>query len=64
LKRPSPLTVVLAVVPFVATCFTVSLWDRVDPMIFGLPFNMAWLVAWLVLTPGLMAIAYRIERRR
>lgn len=51
-------------VPFVATCFTVSLWDRVDPMIFGLPFNMAWLVAWLVLTPGLMAIAYRIERRR
>jgi len=45
-------------------CFSVSLWDRVEPMVFGLPFNLSWLIAWIVLTPLCMAIAYRIEAAR
>jgi hypothetical protein len=45
-------------------CFSVSLWDRVEPMVFGLPFNLAWLIAWIVLTPLCMTIAYRIEAAR
>jgi len=42
-------------------CFSVSLWDRVEPMLFGLPFNLCWLIGWIVLTPLCMAWAYRIE---
>jgi hypothetical protein len=45
-------------------CFSVSLWDRVEPMVFGVPFNLSWLIAWIVLTPLCMAIAYRIEAAR
>jgi hypothetical protein len=45
-------------------CFTVSLWDRVEPTVLGLPFNLAWILFWLVLTPGIMWTVYGIERRR
>jgi len=45
-------------------CFSVSLWDRVEPMLFGLPFNLCWLIGWIVLTPLCMAWAYRIEAAR
>jgi hypothetical protein len=33
-------------------------------MIFGLPFNLFWLVLWIVLSSGCMALANRIEERR
>jgi len=26
-------------IPFVAMCFSVALWDRIDPMILGVPFQ-------------------------
>lgn len=42
-------------------CFSVPFWDRVDPMVFGLPFNLFWLVSWILLTPLCMWGAYRIE---
>jgi len=45
-------------------CFSVPLWDRVHPMVFGLPFNLFWLILWIVLTSGCMALANRIEERR
>jgi len=64
MRRPSTAAIALALVPFTAMCFSVSLWDRVEPMVFGLPFNLAWLIAWIVLTPLCMAIAYRIEAAR
>ncbi len=51
----------LGAIPFAAMCFSVSLWDRVEPWILGLPFNLAWLVGWIVLTSACLAIAYRIE---
>jgi len=64
MRRPSTAAIALALIPFTAMCFSVSLWDRVEPMVFGLPFNLAWLIAWIVLTPLCMATAYRIEAAR
>jgi Protein of unknown function (DUF3311) len=61
LKRPSLGALLLGFIPFVATCFSVSLWDRVDPMVLGLPFNFFWLISWLLLTPVFMWGAYRLE---
>jgi Protein of unknown function (DUF3311) len=63
-RKPSAGALLLALIPFVAMCFTVPLWDRVDPMLLGLPFNLFWLAAWIVLTSVCLAIAYRIERAR
>ena len=42
-------------------CFTVPLWDRVQPLIFGLPFNLFWLILWIVLTPCCLWGAYRLD---
>jgi hypothetical protein len=63
-RKPSPLALLLGLIPFVAMCFSVALWDRVAPTILGLPFNLAWLMGWVVLSVACMAIAYRIEGAR
>jgi hypothetical protein len=63
MRRPYTGSILLGLIPFVAICFTVPLWDRIDPTIFGLPFNFFWLIAWLVLTPFCMWGAYRLEAR-
>lgn len=61
MKRPSLGALLLGLIPFVATCFSVSLWDRIYPMVLGIPFNLFWLILWLFLTPLCMWVAYRIE---
>jgi Protein of unknown function (DUF3311) len=64
LKRPSLGSILLALIPFAAVCFSVSLWDRIYPLVLGLPFNFFWLISWLVLTPVCMWGAYRLEAPR
>jgi hypothetical protein len=64
LKRPSLLAIAIALIPFCAMCFSVSAWDRVYPMVLGLPFNLFWLLAWIVLTSVCMSIVYHIESPR
>ena len=64
MHKPSLVSVVIGCIPFVAICFTVGLWDRVFPLVFGLPFNMFWLVLWIFLTPCIMSFAYRIEIKK
>lgn len=62
MKRPSLGAILFGLIPFAATCFSVALWDRIYPMVLGLPFNFFWLVLWLFLTPLCMWGAYRFER--
>ena len=59
--RPSLAAIIVGLIPWMAICFSVSLWDRVEPMVLGLPFNLFWLVLWIVLTPVVMWAAYRME---
>ena len=61
MKAPSIGSLALGSIPFIAMCFTVPLWDRVQPLILGLPFNLFWLILWIVLTPCCLWGAYRIE---
>ena len=63
-KKPSPGALLIALIPFAAMCLSVALWDRVDPMILGIPFNLFWLICWVVLSPVCMRAAYRAEARR
>lgn len=62
-RRPSLGSIALGLIPFVAVCFSVSLWDRVYPRVLGIPFNFFWLICWLLLTPVCMWGAYRLEMR-
>jgi hypothetical protein len=64
MKRPALGSILLGLIPFTAVCFSVGLWDRVYPMVFGIPFNFFWLMSWVLLTPLCMWGAYRIEVRR
>lgn len=42
-------------------CFSVSWWDRVHPMVLGLPFNLFWLACWQALSTLCLGVAYRLE---
>ena len=63
-KKPTRVALLLGLIPFIAMCFSVALWDRVDPMILGVPFNLFWLICWIVLTTLCMWAAYRVETAR
>jgi hypothetical protein len=63
-KKPCRAAVLIALIPFVAMCFSVGLWDRINPTFLGIPFNLVWLVSWMILTSLCMSIAYRVDTRR
>lgn len=60
-RLPSVGALLLGLIPFIAICFSVSLWDRIYPTVFGLPFNLFWLILWILVTPFCMWGAYRFE---
>jgi hypothetical protein len=61
MKSKRVLSFLLASVPFLAICFSVRLWDRIYPPVFGLPLNMLWLIAWMPLTSLCMWGVYRLR---
>lgn len=63
MKRPSIGALLLGLIPFCATCFSVPLWDRINPIVLGMPFNFFWVTLWIFLTPLCMWPAYRLEVR-
>jgi Protein of unknown function (DUF3311) len=63
-RRPSIGAILMGLIPFVAVCFSVSLWDRIHPTVLGLPFNFFWLISWLLLTPVCMWGAYWLDASR
>jgi hypothetical protein len=62
-QKPSLGALLLALIPFLALCFTVPLWDRVHPILLGLPFNLFWLISWIPLTTLCMWAAYSWDRK-
>ena len=59
---PRAVAVVCAVIPALALTLGVALVDRLEPRILGLPFVLAWIVAWVLLAPAFMWVAYRRTR--
>jgi hypothetical protein len=51
----------LALLPFAAMLIGPFFVNRVEPTIFGMPFLLAWLVAWIGLTAAIMALIYRFD---
>lgn len=63
MQRPSVGAILFGLIPCIAMCFSVPLWDHVYPFVCGLPFNMFWLCAWILITPLFMLGAYRCEKK-
>jgi len=52
----------LALLPVLGMLGGLPFANRVYPLVFGLPFLMAWLVGWVVVTAGIMAFILRLDR--
>lgn len=55
------LRVVLAAIPASMLTFAVPFVNRLDPRIFGFPFLIVWIMAWVVLTPVFLAAVERLR---
>ncbi|MDR3423055.1 MAG: DUF3311 domain-containing protein [Xanthobacteraceae bacterium] len=51
----------LAAFPFLAMLVGPFFLNRVTPYVFGMPFLLAWLVAWILLTAAIMAVIFRLD---
>jgi len=51
----------LSLVPFVGLLLGIGFANRVEPRIFGMPFLLAWVVGWLLITVGVMALVYCLD---
>jgi xanthosine utilization system XapX-like protein len=52
---------VLAALPFIGILLGVPFVNRVEPLMLGMPFVLAWIVMWVVLASVIMAIVYRLD---
>jgi hypothetical protein len=55
--------IVLAAIPAIALTFCVPLANHTEPRILGLPFLLAYIVVWIILTPVFLYAVYRLEPR-
>ena len=63
MKKGTRIALVLGAIPFVTMVFALPLVNRIEPIILGLPFLLFWLLAWVVLTPVILALAYKLEKK-
>ena len=61
MQKPTLGSILCGLIPFIAMCFSVPMWDHIYPFVLGMPFNMFWLVLWILLTPLCMWGAYKCE---
>jgi hypothetical protein len=52
----------LALLPAIGMLAGAPFANRVEPYIFGLPFLLFWIVAWVVITSLVMGIIYALDR--
>lgn len=55
---------ILAIVSPVMLTLAVPLVNRVEPRVFGFPFLLVWIFAWVAATPLCLYGVYRLEGRR
>ena len=51
----------LALLPFVAMLVGPFFLNRVTPTILGMPFLLAWFVAWILISAAIMALIFRLD---
>jgi len=51
----------LAALPFLGILGGIFFANRVEPFVLGMPFILFWIVMWVVLTSGIMAVVYRLD---
>ena len=52
---------ILAALPFIGILLGVPFVNRVEPLVLGMPFVLAWIVLWVILISIIMGIIYRLD---
>lgn len=63
MRKGTKLALLLASLPFLTLVFALPLVNRLTPVILGLPFLLFWILAWVALTPVILLLAYRLEKK-
>ena len=51
----------LAAIPFAMLTVGIPFANRIEPRVFGLPFLLAWIIVWILLTPLFLTLVERGE---
>jgi len=62
-KKLSFASYILAGIPFIANSFGVCLANRDQPVVFGFPFLLSYLIFWVCVTPIFLWLAERSARK-
>jgi len=63
MSKGKRLALVLGTIPFLTLVFALPFVNRVEPVLLGLPFILVWIILWVFMTPFILMIAYRIEKK-
>jgi len=63
MQRGTKYALLLGAIPFITLVFALPLVNRIQPMILGLPFLLFWILAWVILTPPILLLAYILEKK-
>ncbi len=61
--KGTKLALILGSIPFITLVFALPLVNRIEPVILGLPFLLFWIISWVILTPLILFLAYRLEKK-
>jgi hypothetical protein len=62
-KRGTKYALLLASIPYLTLALMLPLVNRIEPVIWGLPFLLFWIVVWVFLTPFILLAAYYLEKK-
>ncbi|MGD2294499.1 MAG: DUF3311 domain-containing protein [Candidatus Aminicenantes bacterium] len=63
MKKGTKYALLLGAIPYLTTVLALPLVNRIEPVILGLPFLLFWLLCWVAMTPLILFVAYRIEKK-
>jgi len=63
MQKGTRIALILGAIPFITMVFALPLVNRIEPIILGLPFLLFWLLAWVMMTPLILFVAYILEKK-
>ncbi len=63
MSKGTKIALLLGSIPFATLVFCLPLVNRVKPTILGLPFLLFWILFWVLMTPLVLYLASRTEKK-
>lgn len=63
MKKGTKYALLCGAIPFITLVFALPLVNRIEPVVLGMPFLLFWILTWVVLTPGILFVAYLLEKK-